>query len=250
MISIVLPTFNECENLKLLIPIICNVFKGRDIEIIIVDDNSPDGTAEFICGLSLFNNKNKFIRLITRSEKKGIGGAIAEGYNSANGDIIISSDADMSLNPSDMLKLLDKLNCGFDIVVGSKYSKGSVYEKRSFRKLLQSLVSRFGNVYIRLLLGIPINDFTLNFRAFRKEIWKSISTVEQDNVMLLEMLYRAHTKGYSIASIPVEFSERKYGTTKFKFFSNSLPFLIKTTGVGIRRIFTKNKDWRVKNAIE
>ncbi len=240
MISIILPTYNERENLEVLIPMICNVFRDKNFEIIIVDDSSPDGTEEYVKNIS---RKNNFIRLITRKKERGIGSAISEGYNSARGDIIISSDADLSLDPADMLRLLEIIDNGFDVVVGSKYLKDSVYEKKSFRKFLQSFVSRCGNIYIRALLGVPLTDFTLNFRAFRKPIWNNIATKEKDNVMLLEMLYKAHINGYKIVSIPVKFSERKHGVTKFKFFGNSLPFLVKTTRIGFKRFLTGNKEW-------
>ena len=239
-VSIVLPTYNERENIQEIIPLIYETFKNQSFEIIIVDDNSPDGTSEIARELS---KKHPMIQVITRTGTRGIGAALAEGYSNARGNIIISSDADLSLHPSEMLLLLKKIDEGCDLIVGSKYENGAEYEKRGWKKHLQAFISRTGNIYMRCITGIPLLDFTLNFRAFRRELWNSFHTVETGNIMLLEMIYKAKIHGYHIQSIPVTFSERKYGVTKFQFFKTSLPFLLKTSMIGIKRVFKKNPEW-------
>ncbi len=124
-LSIVLPTYNEKDNINILIPRIEETFNHINHEIIVVDDSSPDGTAWVSEEL---NKKYGNIRVIVREKKEGIGAAIREGYNNANNSIILSSDSDLSFLPSDMHRLYEKVQEGYDFVWGSKYSKGSFYE--------------------------------------------------------------------------------------------------------------------------
>ena len=125
-VSIVVPTYNERKNVTILLPKLEALFKEHDYEILVVDDSSPDGTGEAVVSLG---KKNKRIKLITRTKKEGIGAAIREGYNTAEQDIIASTDADLSFEPEDLLKLLEKIDEGYDLVVGNRHSSGGTYEK-------------------------------------------------------------------------------------------------------------------------
>ncbi|MCX6813612.1 MAG: glycosyltransferase, partial [Candidatus Azambacteria bacterium] len=125
-LSIILPTYNEAENLKILIPQIEGEFKDGSLEIIVVDDNSPDGTKEL---LETLNNNFKNIKLISRPKLMGIGSAIRDGYNLAQGEYILSSDADLSFKVDDMRRLYEKLNEGYDLVLAYRHGGEGGYER-------------------------------------------------------------------------------------------------------------------------
>jgi len=213
-LSIVLPTYNESKNIRELIPKIKRKF--QDSEIIVVDDNSPDGTAEIA--------KKLGVRVIVREKKEGLGVALAEGYNNAKGDIIVSMDADCSISVDEIDKLLEKLKEGYDLVVGSKYSKGSYAEGVGSAK--KKFISFLGNKVIITFFKLPVDDVTLNFRAFSRDVWKKLNLFEKTNLFLLEMLVDAQSKNMKIAQIPTTFSKRKYGKSKTNL-SNLIPLYLK-----------------------
>lgn len=200
-LSIILPTYNESENLKKLIPEIEQKFPQS--EIIVVDDNSPDGTAEVAHTLGA--------RVILRKKKEGIGAALKEGYNSAANDILVSMDADCSIRVEDINRLIDKLQT-YHLVVGSKYSKGS--KAKGFSSKRQKILSYWGNKFFIILFRLPVDDVTLNFRAMRKETWQRLNLRQKSNVFLLEMLIESKAKNIKIGQIPIFFSDRFYGKSK------------------------------------
>ena len=200
-ISIVLPSYNESENIKILIPQIKRGFPKA--EILVVDDNSPDKTAKIA--------KNLGARVLVRNKKEGIGTALIEGYNAAKGDIIVSMDADCSIAVKDIHRLLEELREN-DIVTGSKYSKRSKVE--GFSTKMQEILSRFGNKFFVFFFNLPVDDVTLNFRAFRRETWRRFNLKEKTNVALLEMLVDAKRKKMKIGQIPIHFAKRNYGQSK------------------------------------
>jgi dolichol-phosphate mannosyltransferase len=225
-LSIVLPTYNEAENIKELIPQIKKEFPDSDI--IVVDDNSPDGTAEIV--------KKLGVRVIVRKKRDGLGVALADGYNNAKGDIIVSMDADCSISVNEIHRLLEKLKEGYDLVVGSKYSRGSCAEGVGSTK--KKLISLWGNRLIISFFKLPVDDVTLNFRAFSRDVWKKLNLFEKTNLFLLEMLVDAQSKNMKIAQIPATFSKRKYGKSKTNL-SNLIPLYLKYL---IRYIFKWIKD--------
>ncbi len=229
-LSIVLPTYNERENIKIIIPLLHQIIKDQklDFEIIVVDDNSPDGTAEEARKL---NKKYKNINVIVRPKKEGIGSALREGYNNAKGEIILSMDSDMSFDTKIMLDLIRKIKEGYGLVVGRKQD----YEAQSMQKLIQKIISRSGNKFMSLISGIPVHDFSANFRAMRSNVWKRLNTKEKTNVFLFEMILLAKHYGFKIGEVPVTFKDRIYGESKIKigreipkFFSKSIILSIKS----------------------
>ena len=200
-LSIILPTYNESENLKVLIPEIQQNFK--DADIIVVDDNSPDNTAKVAESLG--------VRVINRKRKEGLGAALKQGYNEAKHEIIISMDADCSISVKDIFRVIEKLENN-DLVVGSKYSKSS--EARGFSSKKQKILSYLGNKFFIILFRLPVDDVTLNLRGFTKKVWNQLYLEEKSNVFLLEMLIEAKSKNMRIAQIPIVFSERQYGQSK------------------------------------
>jgi len=225
-ISVILPTYNEGDNIKILIPKLEQLFKNEkiDSEIIVVDDSSPDGTAKIA---SNFNKKYKNIKTLVRERKEGLGSALRNGYNHANGDIIISMDSDLSLDIKDIPKFIEKIESGYDLVVGSRFLKHGFYEKKRIRTYLKNLVSTFGNRLTTFLLDIDIHDFSLNFRAIKKSIWKSIETREKLNAFLLEMIVKTKYSGFKVTEVPVIFKERYYGKSKMKLSKQTFRFFRK-----------------------
>ncbi|MFH1972209.1 MAG: glycosyltransferase [archaeon] len=220
-VSIILPTYNEKENLKVLIPMIEETFKDINHEVIIVDDSSPDGTADYINSLG-----NKNVKLLLRTKKEGIGAALRAGYFAANNEIILSSDSDLSFDVKDMIRLLDKLNEGYDLVVGTRH-KQATYETKQLSTKLKYAISRSGNFVIKNLTGVDVTDFSANFRVMKKDVFDSIVLKEKTNPILLEMILKTKYKGYKVAEIPVMFKERMYGESKLNIYMESPKFFFK-----------------------
>jgi dolichol-phosphate mannosyltransferase len=228
ILSIVLPTYNELENIYILIPKIEEKFSNVEHEIIVVDDDSPDGT-----GLAVeeLNKKYENIRLITRRGGKGIGAALKEGYDCALGEIIMSSDADLSFTVEDMHRLYEKIKEGYDLVVGVRHGLlYSYYEMKKPIVIVKGTISRIGNAFLRILSGIDIHDFSANFRAVRKEAWDRIELKENTNVILFEMIIKAKHKGMKIAELPVSFKDRIYGKSKLRLTREISKAAFKTLG--------------------
>jgi glycosyltransferase involved in cell wall biosynthesis len=223
-LSIVLPTYNEKDNIKILIPEIERTFSHINHEIIVVDDNSPDGTAKVSEEL---NKKYGNIRVIVRKKKEGIGAAIREGYNHSKNSIILSSDSDLSFTLSDTYRLYEKIQEGYDLVWGSKYSKGSFYEPETLEGRIKKLVSKSGNKIIRLATGIDAYDFTANLRSVRKDVWKQIRTQEKTNTFLMEMILKCKYGGFRVTEMPVTFNARIHGESKMNLTVEAPKFIIK-----------------------
>lgn len=226
-LNIVLPTYNERKNIEIFIPKIeKDVFKKRGIKgkIIVVDDNSPDGTAQAALKL---NKKYKNIKVIIRKKKEGIGAALRCGYNAASGRLILSSDSDMSFSTKDMLRLIDRINSGYDLVVGSRHLTSRDYQKRKIKTFVKGFISKYGNMLVRAFSSVDIHDYSANFRIIRNEVWKDIKTEEKTNSILLEMIVKTAYKGYKVTEIPVKFLDRKYGKSKINLFEEVPKFFIK-----------------------
>lgn len=224
LISVVIATYNERENLSKLIPIIEKIFKSNKMrgEIIVVDDNSPDGTSNLAKKL---NRKYRNVRLLWRPKKMGPGSAHADGYKFAKGDIIVGMDVDFSHNPYDIPRFVKKINYGYDLVQSSRYVKGGSYEVQSFETWKKHMASKFGNVLISLLSGVPIHDFTGSFRAIRRVVVQNVKTESKGNSFFMEFIVKAHRKGYRITEIPIIFKDRVVGKSKLKLGKQSLKML-------------------------
>ena len=225
-LSIILPTYNEKENIERLIPELEDGIKHNrwNAEIIVVDDSSPDKTYEVSEEL---NKKYGNIRTIIRKKKEGIGPALREGYNKANGRIIASIDVD-SFGNRELEILLSKLNNGFDMVVGSRHHKSGGYEYKNLKSYVKRAMSRVGNALTRLMTGLPITDFSLNCRVMTKNCWNAVSSLTRENgsAFLLEMIWYAHRKGYKVGEVPVNFRDRQFGKSKMNLLKQPLRFLL------------------------
>lgn len=211
-LSIILPTYNERENIRRFIPLLREKFSKIPYEIIVVDDSSPDGTGEEVLKLAA---EMPNIKLISRKEKNGIGNALRHGYNNANNDIILSCDSDLSFSPEDIMKLYNKITDeNYDLVIGSRHSRSSGYETPRLAIKIKYAVSHLGNGLLRKLFRVPVRDFSVNCRAIRRNTWRSLSTKENGNFFLFEMIFLAQRAGARIGEVPVTFLDRKYGSSK------------------------------------
>ena len=208
---VIIPTYNELENIPKLIPKILQ--KDQSLEVLIVDDNSPDGTAEFVEEESKNNNK---VHLIKRTAKMGLGTAYIEGFKYAikNGyNYIFEMDADFSHNPKELINFLREIETS-DLVLGSRYKNGVNVINWPMRRLLLSF---FANLYTRIITGLPVRDATGGFKCFRREV---LEAIDLDNVksngyaFQIEMTYKAWKKGFRIKEISIIFIDRVKGTSK------------------------------------
>jgi len=212
--SLVLPTYNERDNIKIFIPQLIETCKRWDIEIIIVDDGSDDGTIEEI---KKIQDYFKNINLIQRESLSGIGSALIDGYNSAKGKYIISCDSDMSFLADDIKKIGEMLLTDtYDLVIGSRYLSGSYYEAPNLKILQKKIISKLGNIFLRFINRIPTHDFSANCRGIKNSVWKKLRVKNKNNFMLFETIWRAHQMNLVIKELPVRFLDRKFGSSKLK----------------------------------
>lgn len=212
---IVLPTYNEKENLPRIVEAIfaLNII---DLEILVVDDNSPDGTGQLADDLRA--QYDNHVHVLHRTDKAGLGPAYLAGFKQAlqlDADVIIQMDADFSHQPKYLPQILEQIE-SHDLVLGSRFADGgSVDEKWSaYRKLLSWWANR---VYTPTILGMPIYDATGGFKAWRREtlIGMDIDRVQSNGyVFQVEMNYVAYKLGYKIKEIPIHFPDRQIGTSK------------------------------------
>jgi dolichol-phosphate mannosyltransferase len=214
-VMVVLPTYNEKENLPLITEALFQL-NIQGLQILVVDDNSPDGTGEI--AESLRTQYDEQLHVLHRNQKAGLGPAYIAGFKKAvdlGADIIIQMDADFSHQPKYLPQLLQKIQ-DYDVVIGSRFAPGgSVDEKWSFyRKLLSWWANR---IYTPTILNLPVNDATGGFKAWRREtlIGMDIDRVQSNGyVFQVEMSYVAHKLGYTITEIPIHFPDRQVGTSK------------------------------------
>ena len=225
-LSIVLPVYKEKENLVIFIPEIEKGFSSHSFEIIIIDDNSQDGTKEL---LDSFNVQFGNIKLITRPKLMGIGSAIRDGYNAASGEYILSSDADLSFRVEDMARLFEKIKEGYDIVLGYKIKYRPLKkEYKPFLLKISYLISIVGNWTIKNLSGMRnIHNFNTNFRILRRSKWLEIKTIEDGHFFLFETIFRILKKDAKLAEIPVLFYDRKFGDSKMNFLTEAPRYFFK-----------------------
>jgi dolichol-phosphate mannosyltransferase len=214
-IGIVIPTYNERENIKKLIPKIFEIARKNklNIEVLVVDDNSPDGTAEVV---KKFQERFP-ITLIKRSTKLGLGSAYIAGFKKFlqnDVDVIFEMDADLSHDPKYIPNFLQKIHQNYDMVIGSRYIKnGAIQGWSIYRKIL----SRGGNFIGHFLAGFKINDVTSGFRAYKKGILEKVNLdliKSSGYAFQLETLYRVLKYRGKVIEIPFVFTDRTRGKSK------------------------------------
>lgn len=211
---IVLPTFNEAENLPKIVEAILS-HRDPGFNLLIVDDNSPDGTGEIADRLAAqYPGK---IQVLHRKGRRGLASAYIEGFKIAlddGADAVGQMDSDFSHDPQKLPEMLAALEHA-DLVVGSRYTKGGSVDIEW--PLWRKFLSAFGNFYARTILHLPTKDATTGFRLWRREALASMpldQIVSSGYIFLVEMVYVAHRLGYRINEVPIYFADRKWGVSK------------------------------------
>ena len=215
-VLVVLPTYNESENIDRVVRRIRRAVPAATV--LVVDDGSPDGTADIAeqLGKQLGN-----IEVLRRHEKSGLGSAYRAGFRwglERDFDVCIEMDADLQHEPEALPDLIAPLSRGHGLVIGSRYVKGGSIPDWSWHR---RLLSRWGNIYASVLLGLGVTDSTAGFRAYTASVLESI---DLDRIRAegygfqIEMTYQAKQAGASVVEIPIRFSERMDGQSKMSMF--------------------------------
>ena len=205
------PTYNEKKNISELINRISQL--PLEADLLIVDDNSPDGTADIVKDIMI---KNKNTHILEREKKLGLGTAYCEGFQWAldrGYDLIVQIDADLSHNPDDILRMVE-MSKSSDLVIGSRYISGVNVINWPMRRLL---LSYFANLYAKFLIRFPIKDSTGGFKCWHRKVLDSIDLKmmnSQGYSFQIEMNFLAWVKGFKIQEIPIVFTDRTVGESK------------------------------------
>ena len=228
---IILPTYNESKNIKKTLELINNQQSGSDI--LVIDDNSPDGTARKVEDLKLKN-----IFLIERESKQGLGSAYVKGFKwalSNNYDRIIQMDADLSHDPIEINPMFELLDNN-DLVIGSRYIGGLRVINWPVSRLY---ISYFANIYARIITGVPVKDLTAGFKAWKSDTLNKINIEEcssQGYCFQIETSFRAHQKSCKLIEHPIVFTDRTVGESKMSK-SVMIEAIFKVWLLGFWRLF-------------
>ena len=215
-ITVVLPTYNEAENLPKLVSALFSL--PLDLSLLVVDDNSPDGTGQIGDGLS--DEYPGRVAILHRTGKLGLRSAYLEGFAKAfetGADVVVQMDADFSHDPAVLVEMARQIE-SCDVVIGSRYVKGGSLARRW--PLWRKALSAFGNTYARTILNFPLYDVTTGYRMWRRRALEGIplDRIRSNGyVFLVEMAYLAYLMGYKITEVPIHFSDRRWGKSKMSF---------------------------------
>ena len=208
---ICIPTYNEKENIERIIPAVLETLPKA--HILVIDDNSPDGTGDIVNGMA---GKDDRIHVLHREEKEGLGRAYIAGFTWAlkrNYRYIFEFDADFSHNPKHLPEFIEKFNDA-DVVVGSRRVEGGGVENWG---ALRRFISWGGSTYAKTILGVPINDLTGGFNGFKREVLEKIGL---DKLHIsgygfqIEIKYKSFKKGFKVVESPIVFPDREHGVSK------------------------------------
>ncbi len=209
-VIVIVPTYNEAENIEA----IAAAVRSRGYRLLVVDDGSPDGTGDTADALATSDDG---VSVLHRSEKAGLGKAYAAGFAHAaelDATILCEMDADFSHDPADLPRLVAAIENGADLAIGSRYVPGGGADDWPWHR---RLISRGGNRYAALMLGIDVRDATAGFRAFRTDAIRRLEPETCDAsgyAFQVEMAWRASEAGMTITEVPIRFKDREAGTSK------------------------------------
>ena len=227
---VIIPTYNESENIKAIITAVMDL--PLSFDVLVIDDGSPDGTAEIVKDLMAGPYAGR-VHLVERSGKQGLGTAYIAGFKWAiehKANYIFEMDADFSHNPNDLLKLYDACaNNGAHLAIGSRYVTGVNVVNWPMGRVLMSY---FASKYVRFILGVDIHDTTAGFVCYKRQL---LETIELDKIRFkgyafqIEMKFTAHKCGAKIIEVPIVFVNRVLGTSKMSggIFSEALLGVVK-----------------------
>ncbi len=210
---VIIPTYNEKENIKRVIE---RVFQlSYDFHVLVIDDNSPDGTANIVKEMQ--SGKQHNLHLLEREGKLGLGTAYIMGFRWAlkhDYEYVFEMDADLSHNPDDLVRLYETALQGYDLVIGSRYVQGVNVVNWPIGRVLMSY---FASIYVKVILGIKIDDTTAGFKCYHRNV---LETIDLDRIKFvgyafqIEMKYTAWKLGFNIKEIPIIFTDRTEGQSK------------------------------------
>lgn len=212
-IIVVLPTYNEAENLAKLVSALFSL--PLDLGILVVDDNSPDGTGVIADELSQQNPRK--VHVLHRAAKSGLRSAYMEGFKKAfelGAQAVVQMDADFSHDPVVITEMAQRI-ASCDLVIGSRYVKGGSLDERW--PLWRKALSGFGNFYARTILRSPVHDMTTGFRMWKREVLQRmpLDRIRSNGyIFLVEMAYVAYRLGFKIHETPIHFADRRWGKSK------------------------------------
>ena len=215
-LSVILPTYNEKENIERMIFSLTNILNNNKIKaiIVVVDDNSPDGTGEIV---EKIKKENKIVHIVHRKKKEGLGRAYISGMKYSlknNADLIMTMDCDFSHDPNLIPNFIKKIQEGYDLVLGSRYIPGGGVKDWPLHR---RLISKGGNFLPRLILGLKTHDNTTGFRCYKAKV---LNSLDLDNIksngysFLVEMSFLIQKAGFKIGETPIIFKDRELGETK------------------------------------
>jgi glycosyltransferase involved in cell wall biosynthesis len=211
--TVIVPTYNEQENIETLVHQLLDL--PVNLHVIVVDDNSPDGTGEIADQLAAQSDGR--MKVIHRPGKLGLGTAYVAGFKQAmtdDSDFILTMDADFSHNPRYIPTMLEKAQAGYDLVIGSRYVPGGGTKDCT---LPRKMLSWGANAFARFTLGLQAHDTTAGFRCYRREVLESVGIDEIKSSgysFLIEMLYRTQRRGWQVGEVPIIFDNRRLGESK------------------------------------
>lgn len=231
MISVVIPTYNESENVEDIICSVRDILSSEDYEVLIVDDNSPDGTAEKVERLQ---DKMENLKLIRRDMKSGIGSAYKKGFSQVEGDIVVQMDADFSHPPEKIPELVSAVENGNDIAVGSRYVKGGDRNDPIWRRINPLI----GSYLYRYLLKCPVRDFTSGFKAYNQSAIESLLEEDLPDGFHFQAasLMELTEEGKTVEEVPIDFRPRRAGEPKY-----SVKDLVNNIKLFLRFFLEKNE---------
>jgi dolichol-phosphate mannosyltransferase len=210
-VLVVIPTYQERDNLG---PVVARLHAAvPDADVLVVDDASPDGTGELADEMAAADPR---VKVLHRTGKQGLGAAYLAGFATALRDdyqVVVEMDADGSHPPEDLPALIAALEDA-DVVLGSRYVPGGIVRNWPARR---QLISRAGNLYSRLALGVPIKDITAGFRVFRRQVLEEFDldqVASQGYCFQIDMAWRAVLAGFRVREVPITFTERQRGSSK------------------------------------
>lgn len=235
---IIIPTYNERGNIEKLIPVLQDVFLGIskhwEMHILVVDDSSPDNTADAV---RIFEKKYKNVHLLVNKQKRGLGAAYLKGmeeaFSTLKADVVFEFDADFSHDPKDIPTFLEKLDEGYDFVIGSRYIPGGSIPANW--GLMRKVMSVGGNLFINIVMStFSIRDWTAGYRAIRKPVYEAVGPEMVGDrfsgyTFQIGFLHKALRKGFKITETPVHFVDRILGHSKLgaEYVKNTLIYIVK-----------------------
>lgn len=210
---VVLPMYNEEDNAPLILDHLETVRKKfkLDLSFLAINDGSKDNTREVLLGLK---KTHPDLIIVSYDQNRGLGGALKEGIKKAleeKFDVLIFMDADLTHDGGDIPKFLDKISSGYDLVLGSRFVPGG---KMIGVPAPRVLISKFGNLIGKILLNVPVQDFTTGYRVGRREVFEKINLTETGFGVQLEETVLAAAAGFKMGEVPIILTTRRFGTSK------------------------------------